>query len=94
MAIKTTTMTITTTPTRIDIDPANIELPTWNAVLVVPSGGATVYLGGPDVDDTTGIPLYASDVYETLLTVDERGLYAVVLEGTQDIRITVFGRGS
>lgn len=84
---------ISTTPTRIDIEPDGVELPTWHALMVVPDEGNTVYLGDSEVNTTTGLPIIPLDVYNALLGVDERGLYAVVASGTQDLILTLFGRG-
>jgi len=62
-----------------------------NSVLVlVPTGGTTVYLGGLDVtadnEPTGGLPVQATQSFGWDL-LEEDHLYAVVATGTQDVRV-------
>lgn len=54
--------------------------------LLVNYGSVTVYLGGPGVTTSNGIPVLANGgAYEDVTTVDD--WYAVTASGTGDLRI-------
>lgn len=72
---------------RLDID----ELPTWHAVISNPSDGQIVYLTEVGLNGVTEKALYPLQAIDIVLTSDERGLYATVDSGYQEIYITTFG---
>lgn len=55
------------------------------AIVSVPSGGQTVFLGGPDVDATNGFPMAAGTSIE--LQVVNEGLYGIVGASTQAVNV-------
>lgn len=82
--MKATKPTVTTTPTVI-VPSGGTGLTPRASVVAVPTGGATVYVGGPDVDATLGFPVAAG----TAISVDvvQEALYAVVASGTQAVNV-------
>lgn len=87
MSVTSNAVSVTTTATRLDPD-AGIGLS--GSFAVRNNGTATIYLGGPGVTTSTGLPL---DVGQTstadLAPLD--ALYAVAAAGTHDCRIMQLG---
>jgi hypothetical protein len=86
--LKAEVVTVTTTPTVL-AQKGTTTVP--NSVLVaVPTGGATVYIGGEDVtadaEPTGGLPVAGTQSLGWDL-LEEDHMYAVVSSGTQIVRV-------
>jgi hypothetical protein len=102
MTVQASIVTVSDTPTAL-------HTPTPDAIagasigVKVPSGGATVFLGGPDVTATgatQGWPVAAGESFFMDVNTGDRGLsggptedvlYAVVATSTQDANVIVSG---
>jgi hypothetical protein len=87
------TVTVAATPTLVELraDPASRL--GWGMEVTVPTGGATVYAGGPDVATTgtnVGRAIPGGTAFAFDLSPGER-VYLVVATGTQ--AVTVFATG-
>lgn len=82
-------VTVGTTPTLITSMGGN-ALTAQSVLILNPSGGDTIYVGGPDVDDTDGFPVEAGGTLAVDLT--QEVLCAVVSSGTVDINVLVGGK--
>lgn len=90
MAIKTPSVTVTTTATLIAAQPRTALDDVHWVEVVVPAGGSTVYLGGPDVTTGTGRPLAPSASAEASWAATLGGddnLYGIVASGSQAVRV-------
>lgn len=56
-----------------------------SAVIKVPTGGTTIYVGDSDVDTTNGFPVAAGESLSVDLVGSE--VYAVVTTGTQAVNV-------
>lgn len=82
---KSASKTVTTTATALNQAEAD-NTGTSGLLVAVPSGGATIYVGGADVTAANGFPVAAG---QTLTTDVDRGeqLYAVTASGTQAVAV-------
>ena len=55
-----------------------------------PSGGVTIYVGGPDVDTTDGFPVAAGETFSRDMKSRE-SVYAVVAASTHDVNVLIGG---
>lgn len=86
--LKAEVVTVTTTPTVL-AQKGTTSVPN-SVLIVVPSGGSTVYVGGADVtaDDaaTGGLPIAGTQSLGWDL-LEEDDMHAVVASGTQIVRV-------
>ena len=82
--MKATKPTVTTTAT-IVVPAGGTGMLPRSSVISVPTGGVTVYVGGPDVTTAAGFPVAAG----TGISIDATGepIYAVVAASTQDVNV-------
>ena len=88
-------MTITNTAVSVGTDATSLSAASGHREVLgfhVPTGGATVYIGGPGVTTTNGWPIVAGTAFMVtndsgvVLAPDEEW-YGIVAASTQDVRI-------
>lgn len=87
MAISAQLVEVTTSATLLNSDN---QSRVQSVLVSVPSGGSTVYIGGPDVDTTDGFPVPAGASVSIDLSVKD-DVYAVVASSTQDVNVLETG---
>lgn len=80
-------VTVATTPTLICDGGARVNPD--QVVILVPTGGATVYLGDASVTTSTGFPVAAGGVFKWALTGES--IYGVVASSTQAVSVAERG---
>lgn len=90
MAVKSTAVTVGTTPVAVADGTKATTMNPIGVILSVPTGGVTVYIGGPDVSVANGFPIAAGSQSPGVTLVNDI-LYAVVSAGTQAISVLVAG---
>lgn len=87
MALRSTAVTVTTTAQALDIPRPSANNPTsW--IIQVPSGGATVYIGGADVSSANGFAVGESQWFGKDQFTGAKP-YVIVAASTQAIRLLV-----
>lgn len=89
MATAGTRVTVTTSPTRLDID--QTDLAEAVALLVRNRGSATVDLGGDTVASGAGFRLDAGETVSVRAESYEVGVYAVAATGTVTVDVLQVG---
>lgn len=96
MALSATVVTVAVTPTQLN-QPQTDGAPGSSLAILVPAGGATVFIGGPTVTAATGWPITAGE--SLFLDLDERSggavsavnpgevVYAIVAASTQVVNV-------
>lgn len=82
--MKSTKPTVTTTATAIVSAGGNGQSPK-SCGISVPTGGQTVYIGGPDVTTANGFPLASPS--EHFFDLVQEAVYAVVAATTQAVNV-------
>lgn len=89
MSLKSAVIPVTTT--RVLAIPADVGIEPGCALAIkVPTGGATVYLGGSDVDTTNGYPIAGGETMAVDLEPREAA-YLVVAAGSQAVNVLAAG---
>lgn len=76
-------VTVGTTPTLIASGGSNIT--PLSVTMLAPTGGVTVYIGGPAVTTATGFPVAAGGAYSADLKGSD--WYAIVAASTQAVNV-------
>lgn len=86
MSISSSSVTVGTTPTLISTGIRRSLHDTQWVDIANPSGGVTIYLGGPNVTTSNGRPVVAGASWSATLGPDDV-LYACVSSGSQAINV-------
>lgn len=89
MATKTSSVTVGTSPTRLDVQ-TDADYRADQAISYYNDGASTVYLGGSDVTTATGVPLPAGAYADEVLLSGSTS-YGVVATGTCAVRVKQVG---
>lgn len=87
MSIANNAVSVTTTATRLDPNEGPGPV---GSFAVTNTGAGTIYLGGPNVTTSNGVPLSAGQTFSADLAPND-ALYAITASGTQDCRIMQLG---
>ena len=91
MAVKSTTVTVTTTATLIPAAADAITGPTRTEILVQNLGTGAIYVGASDVTTANGIQVNAGASLGLNGVATPDALYAITASGTQDVRVLEIG---
>lgn len=83
MAVQSTKITVTTTPTPLTTETTD-SVAGYSVTFLVPAGGQTVYVGGSGVTAAQGFPITAGTAMAFEMDTPEVA-YAVVATGTQAV---------
>lgn len=86
MALKTAAVSVSSTATRLDTN-IDADTETGQNVSLYNAGAVTVYIGGPNVATTTGIPLVAGAYADLPNLRPGSTLYGIVASGTCEVRV-------
>lgn len=86
MAIKSTAVTVGTSPTRLDTV-VEADYRAGSALVPFNNSLVTVYVGGPDVSVANGVPVAAGTYGPSFVLDDGEAPYAIVSAGTADVRV-------
>lgn len=97
MAVTTSRVTITDTPTLVIQNTLTISADTGNRSYLLrrlgdPGSGIQVYLGDADVTPETGFPWFADDPPLAMDLEPTEKLYAVAASGSQEVATIQVGR--
>lgn len=87
MAVASSTVSVGTTATRLDPDAG---VGPSGSFAVRNAGTATIYLGGPNVTTSSGLPLDVGQTFTADLAPLD-ALYGIAASGTHDCRIVQLG---
>lgn len=96
MALKSQVVAVTTTAAQLSL-PDSDKRPGMTVAIAVPTGGVTVYVGGPDVSTANGWPIAAGTAFSLDLNTpgpgysDSADAVWLVSGGTQNVNVLAAG---
>lgn len=91
MAVNSRAVTVTTDATRLDGTSDLDDSISGQGIAVFNNGEATVYLGGPSVTTSTGVPVTAGTWGPGFDLSVSDALYGIVASGTVEVRVIESG---
>lgn len=79
--VRTAKTSVGTSPTQL------AQFGSKTAVIKVPSGGATVFIGDLNVTTASGFPLAAGESLSLEINLSDGAVYGIVASGSQDVHI-------
>lgn len=90
MAVDSRAVTVTTTATKLDTQ-NEMDRKVGSAIVVSNTGSVTVYIGGPNVTTTSGIPLAAGGIFSDDGLIPGDDYYGVVASGSSSVVVVQRG---
>lgn len=90
MAIKTTAVSVGTTPTRLD-SATETDTTGGSTVILFNNGAAAVFIGDASVTTASGISIAVAALSPEIHLDNGEALYGIVASGTADVRVLEHG---
>lgn len=88
MTLSASTASVTATAASVIVTAEGNAMKPTSAIIKVPSGGTTIYIGNSAVDSSDGFPIAATEAVEVNVTEGE-DVYAVADSGGQAVNLLI-----